>query len=128
MAGAVHHAHILPALAVLTQRGHIYEPDKAGYLAMQRAGPTLRSILKQRRSHSHHAVCIAPYNAMWHALTRYAALCFTDCTLCAMTINQTSTLQAQAVHQRGGGVGPAGCISSELDACQAAGAPGPANQ
>ncbi len=59
MAGAVRHAHILPVLAVLTERGQDFEPDKAGHLAMQRAGPTLRSILRQRRSLSHHAVCIA---------------------------------------------------------------------
>ncbi len=58
MAGAVRHAHILPVLAVLTEGGHDFEPDKAGHLAMQRAGPTLRSILKQRRSLSHPAVCV----------------------------------------------------------------------
>ncbi len=59
MAGAVRHAHILPVLAVLTEGGHDFEPDKAGHLAMQRASPTLRSILKQRRSLSHPAVCVA---------------------------------------------------------------------
>ncbi len=60
MAGAVRHAHILPVLAVLTERGQGFQPDKEGHLAMQRAGPTLRSILKQRRSFSQYAVCIAP--------------------------------------------------------------------
>ena len=59
MAGAVRHAHILPVLAVLTERGQGFEPDKEGFLAMQRAGCTLRSILHQRRSLCHHAVCVA---------------------------------------------------------------------
>lgn len=35
MAGVVRHAHILPVLAVLTQRGQGFEPDKEGDLAMQ---------------------------------------------------------------------------------------------
>lgn len=59
MTGAVRHAHILPALALVTEPGQSFEPDQEGFLAMQRAGPSLRSIL-QRRSVNQHASCAAP--------------------------------------------------------------------
>ncbi len=69
MAGAVRHAHILPALALVTQPDQGFEPDQEGFLAMRRAGPSLKSILQQRRSVNQHAFLRCSCSVVLYDLT-----------------------------------------------------------